>query len=78
MSAISYVCKQQNLPFILEEIFTKIWDVNVSISCALLKYLEIIYVYESEIIRNQLIGYLMLHIGYWKFGNSQSISQLFY
>ena len=33
--------------------------------------------YESEIIRNQLIGYLMLHIRYWKFGNSQSINQLF-
>ena len=45
--------------------------------CARYSNIYILYTCESETIRNQLISYLTLHIGNWKFGNSQSINRLF-
>ena len=52
----------------------KIKRVYVSILCMLLKFNILLYICKSETIRNQLIGYLEFHIGYWKFGNNLLIN----
>ena len=49
----------------------KVWGINVSNLCVLLKYLF----YETETIRSRLS--VIFYIGYWNFENNRSINRLF-
>ena len=49
----------------------KVWGINVSNLCVLLKYLF----YETETIRSQLS--VIFYIGYWNFENNRSINRLY-